>query len=64
MPRLTAELKELAYINLNFALAEIEHGDDSEAITRALDHIVKAAACLKIIAPETSEPDDANEEAA
>lgn len=64
MPTLAAELKKLAYINLNFALAEIEFGDDPEAVTRALDHIVKSAACLKVIAPEASTPDGDSEAAA
>ncbi len=64
MSRLAAELKELALINLHFAQADIALDEDPEAISRALDHIVKAAACLKIIAPDHADPKDADEDAA
>ncbi len=60
----TTNLKEIASINLSFAQAEIGMCDDSESISRAINHVQQALACLSILAPEFSAPDDASEEAA
>jgi hypothetical protein len=63
MSRVTADLADLASINLHYAQAEITSIGDRESIMRALDHIRQAEACLRIVMVEYDVPPDEAEAA-
>jgi hypothetical protein len=51
-------LKELASINLQYAMADIETQGDRDSIAHALNHVQEVEACLRIILNEMSGPED------
>jgi hypothetical protein len=48
-------LKELAAVNLQYAMADIEISGDKESMTHALTHVREVEACLQIILIEMSD---------
>ena len=51
-------LKELAAVNLQYAMADIESIGDKQAMAHALNHVREVEACLRIILIEMTEHGD------
>ena len=51
-------LKELASVNLHYAMADIETQDDRDSIAHALNHVQEVEACLRIILNEMNGAED------